>query len=311
MSVRTDARWVGKALVQQAVGALPRGHRVNALLQRRVTGRLPRQGEVFVAHVAEQARHQRVLADLRPALMTSGLRAFEFGAGYDLLGPMVRWSAGVDAQTLVDLRPVLALELVNDTLGKFHSWHAELEAAAELPLRRPSAEPVTDLAELEERFGIRYEAPRDATATGLPGASFELVTSTWTLEHIPPREIVRILREMRRLLAPEGLVSCLVDLKDHFSYFEPSLSPYNFLRFSDRAFSIVNPKLQWQSRLRAPEYRALAEAAGFEVLLEVREPGLPEDLAALRELRIARRFASFSLEELGARTVHLVLAPRS
>jgi SAM-dependent methyltransferase len=311
LSVRTDARWVGKALVQQVVGALPRGHRVNAVLQQRVTGRLPRQGEVFVAHVAEHARHQRALIDLRPGCANSGVRAFEFGAGYDLLGPMVRWSAGVDAQTLIDLRPVLRLELVNDTLRKFHDWHAELEAAAALPLRRPSAEPVTGLAELEERFGIRYEAPCDATATGLPDASFELVTSTWTLEHIPPGEIVRILREMRRLLTPEGVVSCLIDLKDHFSYFEPSLSPYNFLRFSDRAFSIVNPRLQWQSRLRAPEYRALAEAAGFEVLLEVDEPGVPEDLAVLRELQVARRFRSFSLEELAVRTVHLVLAPRS
>lgn len=311
MSVRTDARWVGKALVQQVVGALPRGHRVNAVLQQRVTGRLPRQGEVFVAHVAEHARHQRALIDLRPGCAASGLRAFEFGAGYDLLGPMVRWSAGVDAQTLIDLRPVLRLALVNDTLRKFHDWHAELEAAAELPLRRPSAEPVTGLAELEERFGIRYEAPCDATATGLPDASFELVTSTWTLEHIPPGEIVRILREMRRLLTPGGIVSCLVDLKDHFSYFEPSLSPYSFLRFSDRAFSIVNPRLQWQSRLRAPEYRALAEAAGFEVLLEIDEPGVPEDLAVLREMQVARRFRSFSLEELAARTVHLVLAPRS
>jgi SAM-dependent methyltransferase len=311
LSLRTDARWVGKALVQQAVGALPRGHRVNALLQQRVTGRLPRQGEVFVAHVAEHARHQRALLDLRPGLAASGLRAFEFGAGYDLLGPMVRWSAGVDAQTLIDLRPVLRLELVNDTLRKFHDWHAELEAAAELPLRRPSAEPVTDLAEIEERFGIRYEAPRNATATGLPDASFELVTSTWTLEHIPPAEIVRILQEMRRLLTPDGIVSCLVDLKDHFSYFAPSLSPYSFLRFGDRAFSIVNPKLQWQSRLRAPEYRALAEAAGFDVLLEVDEPGLPEDLEALRRLRVAPRFAPFSLDELAVRTVHLVLAPRS
>jgi hypothetical protein len=116
---------------------------------------------------------------------------------------------------------------------------------------------------------------------------------------------------MRRLLAPDGLVSCLVDLKDHFSYFEPSLSPYNFLRFSDRAFSVVNPQLQWQSRLRAPEYRTLAQEAGFAVLRDVREPGLPEDLARLDGQRLARRFQSFTQEELTARTVHLVLAPPS
>jgi SAM-dependent methyltransferase len=311
LSIRTDARWIGKALVQQAVGALPRGHRVNALLQQRVTGRLPRQGEVFVAHVAEHARHQRALAELRPGLVTSRLRAFEFGAGYDLLGPMVRWSAGVDAQTLIDLRPVLRRELVNDTLRKFHDWHAELETAAEMPLRRPSAEPVTDLAELETRFGIRYEAPCNATATDLPDASFELVTSTWTLEHIPPGEIVRILQEMRRLLTSDGIVSCLIDLKDHFSYFEPSLSPYNFLRFSDRTFSIVNPVLQWQSRLRAPEYRSLAEEAGLSVLLDECEPGLPEDVGRVDVQRLGRRFQRFTLEELTARTVHLVLAPLS
>jgi SAM-dependent methyltransferase len=308
LSLRTHSRWVAKALVQHAVGALPRGHRVNAVLQRRVTHRLPRQGDVFVSQVAEQGRHHHALTALRPELAKRPLRAFEFGAGYDLLGPIVRWSAGVDEQVLVDLRPVLRLELVNDTLRKFCEWNERLSEASGLPLRRPDPTPVRDLAELGPRFGITYHAPCDATATSLPGASFDLITSTWTLEHIPAPELVRILGEMRRLLRPEGLMSCLVDLKDHFSYFEPSLSPYNFLRFSDRAFAVLNPSLQWQNRLRAPEYRRLAEGAGLTVLRDEVEPGRPEDLPALRAMRVARRFERFTLQERAARTVHLVLA---
>ena len=44
----------------------------------------------------------------------------------------------------------------------------------------------------------------DARSTGLPGASFDLVTSTMLLHELPPREVAATLAEAARLLAPGG-----------------------------------------------------------------------------------------------------------
>ena len=54
----------------------------------------------------------------------------------------------------------------------------------------------------------------------LPAASVDFVSSTNTLEHIPATDIGPILAECRRLLRPDGVVSCRIDMRDHYSYFD-------------------------------------------------------------------------------------------
>jgi SAM-dependent methyltransferase len=223
-----------------------------------------------------------------------GVRAYEFGAGWDLIGPLAFRMLGVERQVLVDIRPSLRAELVEDTLRRFAELHPELERRAGRPLEplgRPHGSP---LPELLERFGIEYLAPCDARATGLPAASFDLISSTYTLEHVPPDDIVAILRECRRLLAPGGVLSCTIDLQDHYAFDDSRISVYNFLRYSERTWRLVNSSLHHQNRLRMPEHLALFAAAGLTVL-DVRAD-TPEtaraDLAAVPvHPEIARRHA--------------------
>src|SRR5207253_3087992 len=81
-------------------------------------------------------------------------------------------------------------------------------------------------------------------------------------EHVPEDDLAEIFRECHRLLRPAGAFSCRIDLQDHYSYFDRGLSRYNFLRFSDGAWRLVNSPLHFQNRLRAVDYLRLVRDAG-------------------------------------------------
>jgi hypothetical protein len=132
----------------------------------------------------------------------------------------------------------------------------------------------------------------------------DFVTSTSTLEHIPEEELLPLLAECRRLLRADGAVSSRIDLSDHFSHFDDSVSPYNFLRYSDRRWSLVNSGLLYQNRLRRSDYVSAFEQAGFTVVAERSwRPGveLPADLDA--------RFRGYDPDDLDVARLRLVAVP--
>jgi SAM-dependent methyltransferase len=293
-------RWQLKAAIQRVLSAVPRGAEVNYLLQRHVTHGLPASDWHFSRHAAEAVRHldayERHAGAPRP---TGELDAFEFGAGWDLIGPLSLWALGVERQTLVDVYAHVRWELVNDTLARMHRRHDELAALAQRPLRRVDPEPLSDLAALERRFGIRYLAPCDARATRLPPASFDLITSTFTLEHIPAADVAAIARECARLLRPGGVLTGSVGLEDHYAFDDPRISVYNFLRFSERRWRLVNSSLHFQNRLRARDHLRLVRGAGLAV--HEHDAVLPDRLrrSVLDALPLAEPYASaYTRDEL-------------
>ena len=299
-------RWLAKAVVQRGLGVLPAGERLNYLFQRHVAHSLPAGESVFrrkfsraVQHLDEYERHG-------PGTPPGEAVFYEFGAGWDLAIPLSYACLGVGRQVLVDIRPSARVELVNESLEVFgRLWDVlETEAGREL---RPIGGPIGSLAELEERLGIAYLAPRDARETGLPADSIDFVSSTDTCEHIPEPDLARIFVECHRLLRPGGAFSCRIDLQDHYAYFDRSLSRYNFLRYSDRVWGLVNSPLHFQNRTRARHYLRLVREADFELVSETPSGPSEEGLAELRGLPLAPRFGNgYTLEELGVTVLSFV-----
>jgi SAM-dependent methyltransferase len=290
-------RWLAKAFLQKSLSALPQAESANYLLQRHVTHSLPGPEAGFRRRFKRAERHVQVYREHGPERPMSDAVFYEFGAGWDLAVPLSFWTLGVERQILVDLRPNVRADLVNTSLERLG------RLAAERGLREPGAS-ITSVDELEPRFGIRYLAPLDARATGLPSASVDFVTSTSTLEHIPQEELQPLLAECRRLLPPDGAVSSRIDLSDHFSHFDDSVSPYNFLRYSDRRWSLVNSGLLYQNRLRRSDYVSAFERAGFELVAERTwrpDVALPDDLDA--------RFRCYDPEDLAVVRLRLAAVP--
>ena len=295
-------RWEVKALTQQALSHVPRGERLNYALQRSVLHSLPASDEAFRRKANRAFQHFDAFLELGPSRPASEAVFYEFGAGWDLAVQLVYWALGVEHQTVVDIRPIMRIELVNDTIAKLERLRGDWDR----DMRSPGTADLRSAEDLRERFGITYLAPRDARATGLPSGSLDFVSSTDTAEHIPAADLRAILVECRRLLKPDGLLSYRADLEDHYARAEGGLSRYNFLRYSDRKWAVFNPPLHYQNRLRYPDYVRITHEAGFEIVREHASRPSEQDLAALRALEVAERFRSYSMEELGVRGLTIV-----
>ncbi len=304
-------RWLAKAALQKGLSALPAAESVNYVFQRRVYRSLPASEAAFRRKFDRAVSHLAAFAEHGPPSRAVGEAVFyEFGAGWDLAIQLSFWSLGVDRQILVDIRPNLRPELVNVTIERLTRLRGDLEKEAGRKLREAGPHNVSSAAELENRFGITYLAPRDARATGLAAGSVDFISSTNTLEHIPEDDLVPILAECRRLLRPDGVMSSRIDLRDHFCDVDARLSPYNFLRYSDRTWRLVNSKLGYQNRLRRPDYlRAFGEAELSIVAENATRPD--EGLGALRALDLDSHFRAYPLDELAVQALVVVARPRA
>ena len=103
-----------------------------------------------------------------PSKEISNVTFYEFGAGWDLIIPLAYYAFGVEHQTLIDIRPNIRFELVNDTLIKFSTGNPELEKMANRPLNIRGPVELRTVEDLKTRFGITYLAPVDASDTKLP-----------------------------------------------------------------------------------------------------------------------------------------------
>jgi len=301
-------RWLAKAALQRTLGALPQGERLNYVFQRHVLRSFPVPDGAMRQKFSRAIAHISAYQEFGSGVPREEATFYEFGAGWDLAIPIAYAQLGVGRQVLVDIRPSARLELVNHSIATLERMRPQLEEEAGHELRALGG-PVSSLAELEPRFGIRYLAPCDARDTGLEAGSIDFASSTDTCEHIPGDDLAAIFAESRRILKPGGAFSCRIDLQDHYSYFDPSLSRYHFLRFSDRAWSLVNSPIHFQNRLRSPEYLELVRNAGFELVRET--PSGPNDdgRAKLLNMPLSDRFRGMPVDDLGVTILSFVARP--
>lgn len=301
-------KWLVKASAQKLLSAVPHGDDANFFLQYRVTKTLPQRDPAFRRKVLRAARHFR--AFIEHTDRTAGDAVFyEFGTGWDLAVPLAFRALGAGRQHLADIRPNVRLELVNDSIARLERLRPELVEEVALPLESLGASGLGSLAELEPRFGIAYHAPMDARDTGLPAGSVDFISSTNVLEHVPELDVGPILAECRRLLASSGVLSCRIDLKDHYSYFDRSISAYNFLKFDNGRWRLANSSLQYQNRLRASDYRRLLAETGFEIVADEPLEPTSADLELLAALPLAPRYRGRELEDLGVKALAIVARP--
>ena len=103
-------------------------------------------------------------------------------------------------------------------------------------------------------------------------------------------------------------MSALIDLRDHYSYFDPSVSVYRFLKYSDRAWRLWNPPLHYQNRMRASEFRELFAGEGWEIVkFDAEEPD-ERDKAELERMHLAPHFRSLGDNaDLGVKSLWVVV----
>ncbi len=302
-------RWQIKAALMDFFSACPGGERLHYWTQRNVTKSLPRSEQEFRYKFGHAKSHVEALKRYgRKSISDS--QFYEFGAGWDFAIAFCLCALGVKSQILVDLFELAHVDLLNDALEKIKRLNEETGTASIEAQPVPKLERDAWVPLLEQRYGIRYVAPCDARSTGLQDESVDCITSTDTLEHIPQEDIRLILKECHRILRDDGVLSFVIDYRDHYSYCDQRIAAHNFLRYSRNAWKWFNPRFHFQNRLRHKDYISLAEEQGFEVVEENCEAVLAKDVADLELINLAAPFnAGYLLEELAVRRGHLVLRP--
>lgn len=293
-----------KCQLQRLFSQLPHGERLNYCFQRWVTKSLPPSNDQFLDKVATARLHHGYFETYQQLARPSG-KYYEFGAGWTLTVPMVMGLLGFESYC-VDIRRLFYPDLVQDSIYKFYSN----KGARDLPYisawsMKQECKEIHEV--LKDAFRVNYFAPVDARNTGFQADSFDFMSSTFTMEHIPKEDIGPILTECYRLLNKGGVLSMSIDYQDHWSYFDKSISVYNYLKYSPNEWKKLNPSLHYQNRMRHSDYMDLISKTDFEVVKEV--PWMPtdQDYEMLESLALHPDFERYDLPDLGTRACQIVL----
>jgi SAM-dependent methyltransferase len=277
--------WKFKAALQRACAALPVKQEAAYYLLQRSFGRPLRYNPL-----SNMEEAGGIVAQLAACgLSVRGARVMETGTGRRVDMPLAFYLCGAGSVCTYDLHRYLKPELVQYSVAELLRQRERVRAifqnvadSGEIDARLDALAAARDASAILKIARIDYRAPADASRTGLPGGSIDAHFSYTVLEHIPAEGLAAILGEANRVLAPGGLACHHIDLSDHFSHVDASISAINFLRFGESQWERYGGnQFAYHNRLRAPHYMDIYKACKHEIVECVRWT----DERSLRELQ--------------------------
>jgi hypothetical protein len=287
---RLKMDWRVKAVAYRELSTMPFGRNLYWLAQKYVTHALPRR----LAPTTETAHwFVRRLDDFKKLYKGAigDARYLEFGAGWDLYSNVANWCLGFNCQKVVDVNKWATKEQVNHSIQ--HLMSDPVIGAVRQPSRLLQSRDW--LSELAGEYGIEYVAPCDVTT--LPDSSVDLVSSISVLEHIPAAALPSIASALRKVCKVGGVMAHSVDYSDHYSHSDAGINGYHFLQFSQQQWKLVNPKFNYQNRLRHCDHRKIFIDAGFEIVDE--EAIVPDNAEFLLDsIQLSSEFLHYRKEDI-------------
>lgn len=297
-----------KAHIQKFISALPQGEKVNYIFQKHVTHSLPINDSDFSEKIETVKRHFKNFEKYSQEKDPSKCSYYEFGSGYDLLIPIGIRLLGFNDLTCIDIRELVFPELINDTVKRLKLSKEKFGITDQSLEKVPQLSDSNFREVLSEYFNINYIAPLDARNTGLESNSIDFILSNATMEHIPQIHLPGIMQECHRILKPGGIMSNAIDYRDHWSFFDPSVSVYNYLQYNEKEWDKLNPSIMYQNRMRHKDHMKIINEAGFEILEELPDHPDQAEMNQLKDLQLNDHFKNiYTMEELSIKSSMLVL----
>jgi SAM-dependent methyltransferase len=299
--------WRIKGVIQKALSVTPGGVAVNDWLQKTVGA-----NRDFAGTLASKVDDWAVFLSHTDKMnvRVAGLRLMEVGTGWFPTLPVCFSLVGVDSIVTFDLNRHLTQEMSFRMLAGLEPLLERIAETGHAPLedvkrRYAVLRAAATLEQMLAAARIDYRSPADASRSGLPGNSVDIVFSNSVFEHVPPGPIQNILVESHRVIKPGGLSIHSANCGDHYAYFDKSITPINYLTYTGRQWRFWDNDLLYQNRLRPSDFIDMARQAQLEIPLAF-HTARPELLDALRRLPIAPEFKGYPPEQLCATSVDFV-----
>jgi len=270
-------KWKLKAFTQRILSSMPGGVFLNTCCQRFITKGLvltPRMFEIKLRQAQTHLDHAKPVA----GRLGSDFTVLDLGTGWFPIVPVAMYLCGASKVWTVDIAPLLAPVRCRKVFEFFVEYARSGRLVELLPYA--DRERVGLLAEVGLSMSRRHTVPEmlahanvewvvgDVRSASLEPYSVDLFVSNCVLEHIQGDDIVEIFRAFGRLATQNGVMDHLIDLSDHYTSCDHSITAYNFLKYSDMEWRKYNNALHYQNRLRFSDYRGIHEKGGFRIVGE-------------------------------------------
>jgi len=290
--------WIAKALVQKAISYLPASQRINTFFQKHVTKGLQLTDDLFEDKLGHFHYHWHFFNSCSTRSQHS-FKALELGTGWYPIIPIMMFIKGAKKVYTWDVQSLVEPEYVQDTIGKFltHANNGKISIPEDRlvtlkdcyqELNQKNVNDVLPMMNIERFIG-------DARQTGLDDHSIDLILSNNTFEHVDSSTLRQILTEFQRIASQGGVMSHFIDLTDHFSHLDKSISKLHFLKYSNRQWKWIDNSIQPQNRLRITDYRHIYYDLNIPIDVEQNEY-LPEE--ELAKTTIDKSFQNISEQYL-------------
>jgi len=286
--LRSAAPWWAKCAMKLALAPLPVDYRALRAFSLARHGGMRSPGFAF-----DVFRRHFEAADFRHK--AGGFTVLELGPGDALSTAVVAKAHGAASTWLVDVRPFATTDVaVYRRVARF---------VAERGLTPPDLASSRTLADVLASCSAHYGTGGVASLRALPDASFDFIFSNSVLQCVPPGELPATMRELCRVLRPQGACVHSIDLRDMMG------QSLNHLRFPERVWDSAWFRQAgfYTNRLRFPDWMELFRRAGFEA--EASEVNRWATLPVTREA-LARPFQDMTDESLLVATIRVVLRRR-
>ena len=304
-------RWLLKAVVQKAISYLPLAHKINYRLQRLTTLRQELPEAFFLDRLTHFRNHYNFFRKYYAGFQTS-YKVLELGTGWHPIVPLGFYLSGAKNIITLDIRRLITDHSLQQTLQKFK----QLNQSGRLDQYIPDLQPdrfqnllnITEVNPQPRPYDFLKELEIDARQgdarhLDLPGGSQDLIISNNVLQDIAPAILDQIFPELARVAKPGGIMSHVIDMSDQFSHFDAAITPFNYLQFSERQWSLLTNRLQKQNRCRITFYRTLFQKINLRVLEEVNNMGQVQEL---RQINLHPQFRTIPEKDVLVLHSHVV-----
>lgn len=296
------AKWKLKAVIQNMIALMPNKEKVNYFFQKHVTKGVNLNDEYFEFKIGHSRDHINYFNKYGNTDVDKTI--IELGSGWYPIIPLMMYLTNSGKVVSLDVQSWMNKETQITAIKKVIDWHDNGKIQKYFSsFDKTKWEKLQDISknssaytfdQINDIIGLTLML-KDARSLDFKNQSIDFICSNNTFEHIYPEILTGILKEFKRVIKSDGVMSHFIDLSDHFAHYDKSITIYNFLKYSDKSWKVIDNNIQPQNRLRFKNYRQIYHQLQIPITEEEIRLG---SINNLQKVKIHKDFKSLNDKEL-------------